>query len=55
MLEDLITDHTALVKSLRQTARKADEAGDLVTADMLTTRLEFHEQALWMLRAITAS
>ena len=28
--------------------------GDLVTSDMLTARMTFHEKALWMLRAIIA-
>ncbi|MDQ0456311.1 Dps family protein [Rhizobium paknamense] len=54
MVEDLIADHEAAVRQMRETAEKADEAGDVVTADMLTDRLTFHEKALWMLRAIVA-
>ncbi|MDJ0931047.1 hypothetical protein [Breoghania sp.] len=45
MVKDLISDHETVVKTMR-------EAGDLVTGDMLTARLTFHEKALWMLRAI---
>lgn len=51
MLDQLIADHEAIVKHLRRVALAADEAGDLVTTDMLTQRLTFHEKAIWMLRA----
>ncbi len=54
MVEDLITDHEAAVRAMREAGVKADENGDLVTADMLTARLTFHEKALWMLRAHVA-
>lgn len=55
MVRDLIRDHEKSVKLMREAATAADEAGDFVTADMLTDRLTFHEKALWMLRAIVAS
>lgn len=51
MVEDLILDHESSVRIAREAAKKADSEGDLVTADMLTERLTFHEKALWMLRA----
>lgn len=51
MVEQLIKDHEAMARRLRQIAGDADEADDLVTADMLTQRLTFHEKAIWMLRA----
>ncbi|MCO5731773.1 Dps family protein [Rhizobium sp. SSA_523] len=54
MVNDLVADHEAAVKTMRKAAEAADEAGDVVTADMLTDRLTFHEKALWMLRAIIA-
>jgi starvation-inducible DNA-binding protein len=54
MVEDLISDHETAVKAMRKAAEDADEAGDVVTADMLTDRLAFHEKALWMLRAIVS-
>ncbi|MCY1666012.1 Dps family protein [Rhizobium sp. SL86] len=54
MVNDLVADHEAAVKTMRKAAEQADEAGDVVTADMLTDRLTFHEKALWMLRAIIA-
>ncbi|MAW88525.1 MAG: DNA starvation/stationary phase protection protein [Phyllobacteriaceae bacterium] len=54
MVEDLIETHEKAVKSMRKAAGKAGDAGDVVTEDMLTERLTFHEKALWMLRAIVA-
>ena len=54
MIHDLISDHEAAVRAMRKAGEKAGDAGDLVTEDMLTARLTFHEKALWMLRAIVA-
>ena len=51
MIEDLITDHESAARAIREAATRADEKGDVVTTDMLTDRLAFHEKALWMLRA----
>lgn len=55
MVADLIADHEAAVRRMREAGVKADENNDLVTTDMLTDRLTFHEKALWMLRAIIAA
>jgi starvation-inducible DNA-binding protein len=52
MIEDLINDHEALVRKLRECAGDAEDKKDFVTHDMLTGRLAFHEKAIWMLRAI---
>ena len=52
MVEDLIALHEDLVRTLRRAATQAGENADMVTEDMLTARLAFHEKALWMLRAI---
>ncbi len=52
MIENLIADHETVAKNFRETAEMADEHKDLVTADMLTARIQFHEQAIWMLKAI---
>lgn len=54
MVCDLINDHEAAVKIMREAAERAGEGDDMVTEDMLTQRLTFHEKALWMLRAIIA-
>ncbi|KRD69782.1 DNA starvation/stationary phase protection protein [Ensifer sp. ENS10] len=55
MVADLIADHEAAVRRMRDAGTTADENDDLVTTDMLTDRLNFHEKALWMLRAIVAA
>ncbi|WP_176086368.1 DNA starvation/stationary phase protection protein [Martelella sp. HB161492] len=52
MVRDLISEHETAVRQMREAGAAAGEAGDLVTEDMLTQRLTFHEKALWMLRAI---
>lgn len=54
MVESLVADHEAIVRSMRELAIKCDEAEDLVTTDMLVARMTFHEKAIWMLRAIVA-
>lgn len=51
MLERLAAEHEACARTARETAEIADEADDLVTADMLTDRLAEHEKAIWMLRS----
>jgi len=52
MVEQLIEDHEQLIRDARMAANEAGKAGDMVTQDMLIARLAFHEQAVWMLRAI---
>lgn len=54
IVHDLIADHEAAVKAMRDAAEAAGDARDKVTEDMLTQRLTFHEKALWMLRAIVS-
>jgi len=54
LLEDLVADHESLCREMREAADTADEAGDIVTNDMLVERLTFHEKAIWMLRAMLA-
>jgi len=51
MIEDLIQAHESLVKSLYQMVKAATEAEDVVSEDLATERLTFHEKTLWMLRA----
>jgi starvation-inducible DNA-binding protein len=55
MVQQLIADHERMVRRLREASLDADEADDLVTADLLTQRLAFHEKAIWMLRATVAN
>lgn len=54
MVTQLVADHETIARRLRKLATVADDADDWVTADMLTERLNFHEKASWMLRAIIA-
>ena len=51
MVEDLASDHAAVARRMHELIKLADEHDDPVTADMITARSAFHEQAAWMLRA----
>ncbi|HMN72805.1 MAG TPA: DNA starvation/stationary phase protection protein [Rhodoblastus sp.] len=52
LIRDLVADHEATCRLMREAAKKADDADDIVTNDMLVQRLTFHEKAIWMLNAI---
>ena len=52
MVEQLVGDHERITAHIREVALAADDADDLVTTDLLTDRLAFHEKAIWMLTAI---
>lgn len=54
MVNQLISDHEEMVRRIRSSAESAEEQKDFVTHDLLTSRLDFHEKAIWMLRAIVA-
>lgn len=54
MVKDLIKGHETLVKGARALVTTAEEADDVATADLVTTRIDTHEKTAWMLRA-TAS
>ena len=54
-VQTLIRDHETVARRLRDAVEAADELRDAATADMLTERLQFHEKAIWMLRAILTS
>ena len=51
MVEDLADDHTRVAKRMKEVIESAEKQGDPVTADLITARSAFHEQAAWMLRA----
>jgi starvation-inducible DNA-binding protein len=51
MLARLADANHAIARSARTLARRADEAGDVATADLATARIEVHEKAAWMLRS----
>lgn len=54
LIADLVADHEALCREIRETAAQAEDSDDIVTNDMLVARLTFHEKAVWMLRAVIA-
>lgn len=48
----LCADHETAARTFREATRLADEVDDVVTADLLTDRMAFHEKSAWMLRSI---
>jgi starvation-inducible DNA-binding protein len=54
MVEMLAKDHETVCRSLRVAIEYCEGKDDFVTADMLTERLAWHEEAIWMLRASLA-
>lgn len=53
MVAKLIAGHGALADHLRTAIATAAEAGDEVSAGILTDRLEWHEKEIWMMTAST--
>ncbi|HSE95235.1 MAG TPA: DNA starvation/stationary phase protection protein [Methylomirabilota bacterium] len=52
MVADLLADHEAIVRSLREDLERAgDTHRDMGTSDFLTGLMERHEKMAWMLRA----
>jgi starvation-inducible DNA-binding protein len=54
MVRRLVEMHETLIRAARPLAREAGDAGDVVSADLVTRRLEAHEKMAWMLRATAA-
>jgi len=53
MIENLLSDHEALIRSLRLDLIKAgDSFGDMGNQDFLTGLLQGHEKTSWMLRSL---
>lgn len=52
MVVQLVEDHEAMVRRIREITDDAAAVKDFVTHDMLNGRLAFHEKAIWMLRSI---
>jgi len=51
MVDELIEAHGALAGDLRAAITTAQEAGDEPSTGLLTDRLAWHEQQLWMMKA----
>lgn len=50
LVAQLVRDNGILCRTLRASVEASEEANDVVTADMLTSRLAKHEQNVWMLK-----
>ncbi|MEZ4503422.1 MAG: Dps family protein [Dehalococcoidia bacterium] len=53
MLTELLAGHEAVVHTARDVFPAAENAGDQVTMDLLTQRMQIHEKTAWMLRSMT--
>ncbi|RKF06924.1 DNA starvation/stationary phase protection protein [Oceaniradius stylonematis] len=52
MVADLIDDHEAAIRKMREAADMAEEMSDFVTHDLLVGRMTYHEQVVWMWRSL---
>jgi starvation-inducible DNA-binding protein len=52
MVAGLVEGHEAVARAARRTLDVAEEAGDAVTVDLATRRLDVHEKTAWMLRSL---
>jgi starvation-inducible DNA-binding protein len=54
MVQRLSAGHELLVRGARPLVEKAEQAGDVATADLVTERITIHEKTAWMLRSSLA-
>jgi starvation-inducible DNA-binding protein len=52
MVGDLVQHHERTVRRMRELVSAADEAMDVVTADLLTGLMAQHEKDIWRLRTM---
>ncbi len=52
MIEEVIAGHEAVIKTTRSIFEAAEKAKDQTTMDVLTGRLDIHENTAWMLRSL---
>jgi starvation-inducible DNA-binding protein len=52
MVRELLTGQETVVRTARAALPAAEGAGDQVTLDLLTQRLQVHEKNAWMLRSL---
>jgi starvation-inducible DNA-binding protein len=52
MVRQLATGHETANRTARTVLASAEGAGDQVTVDLITERMQVHEKAAWMLRSI---
>lgn len=51
MIENLVADQSAVTASAHEVVKAAEQAGDTVSADLATRRMEVHQKNAWMLRS----
>ena len=51
MVDQLLSDHETVIRSLRKQVPEAQSRGDEGSADLMIQRLRAHEKAAWMLRS----
>jgi starvation-inducible DNA-binding protein len=51
MVQNLVNDHEAIIRDLRESVDATEEWGDAGTSDFLTALMEAHEKMAWMLRS----
>jgi starvation-inducible DNA-binding protein len=52
MIEELLRGHETVTRTAREGLVAAEAAGDQVTMDLLTERMQVHEKTAWMLRSM---
>ncbi len=54
MIKELLSDHEAILKQLRDFIKEIEDTNDYGTADFLTAILQKHEAKAWILRKYVA-
>ena len=52
MIKQLVEGQEAVVRTARSLFARVEKAGDEVSADLLTQRMQLHEKNAWMLRSL---
>jgi starvation-inducible DNA-binding protein len=52
MIRQLVDGHETVIRVARNVFPVAEKAGDQVTLDLLTQRMQVHEKTAWMLRSL---
>jgi starvation-inducible DNA-binding protein len=52
MIKQLVEGHEAVARTARHVLAVAEPAGDQVTMDLVTQRLQVHEKSAWVLRSL---
>jgi starvation-inducible DNA-binding protein len=52
MIRQLVDGHETVIRVARSVFPVAEDAGDQVTLDLLTQRMQVHEKTAWMLRSL---